>query len=513
MMTSRLPTFVLALGALALLAAGCFPVASMRWSDDGSVGLVAMAEKAVLVDGKTGRFTQLPEKLAGWAPSISPDGKLVVYSLRVPFEDAGEALTLLPKGQWDTVIQEAARLRAEVLAAASGPKGPAGVKEWPSLQPEALAKSEVYRNLVIRSVCKKADESVRSAVAPGLLEKAMAEPVHLVQLYIVPVGGIGQHRGRLVTSSLYAISRPRLSPDRRFVAYLCHATWELKGEGPAFDLWVSPLQGEPRAVRLARRVSLGYAWRPDSRAIAYMAAARGQSTKEEALGTLNTIQVADDEGKLLAKAAAELDHADHVGAGDVEERAGLVFNSLAEVAYHPSGRILFSSVRAALPLSHIESGPQWSIFVYDPVTRTLADALPPPVSAQLGSEAAHFDLSPDGARLLMLRSDEGFMVYRLGDASATTALAKEAAPEKAAPPPAWKGPDHIACYVKGKSSLLKDAGLGKHADDEGVLVEVDAEGKLVRVLVAPEKPKEPEASPAKPKEPSPKEPAAGKPKP
>ena len=89
------------------------------------------------------------------------------------------------------------------------------------------------------------------------------------------------------------------------------------------------------------------------------------------------------------------------------------------------------------------------------------------------------------------------MVYRLGDASATTALAKEAAPEHAAPPPAWKGPDHIACYAGSESSLLKDAGLGKHDDNEGVLVEVDTEGKLVRVLVAPEKPKEPEAkSPA-----------------
>jgi len=466
------PLFV----ALAALAAGCYPQSSMRWSHSGSVGVVAQKEKGVLVDGTTGEATPLPE-LVGWAPAVSPDGKHVLYASAKAFDDVGAALAALPKAQQDLVAQEAARVRAHVLAEAQGPKGPGGATRWPDLEPADLARSAVYCNLVLRAACRNADAALGSALAPGVLEKAKQRPVRVIQLVTAPVAR--PDAGRTLAASLYAITMPRLSPDGRLVAYLCHTLGDDKDAGTRYDLWVAPATGQGGGIRLARSVALGYAWRPDSRAIAYVASIG--DAEPRLIGTLNTLEVADADGRLLAKAAEPGGDADRVASAEPDQRAGVIFSNNATAVYLPSGRLLFASVKVSLPLGHLEGDPQHSIFAYDPATGAVADILPPAVSQRIAGQA-YFDLSPDGKRVLVPLGKQGFLVYTLGEAEASSPLADEAAVESA-PPPAWKGPDHVVCTVGSASSLLKDTdGVG---GNEKALVEVDREGNRVRVLPLP----------------------------
>jgi hypothetical protein len=464
--------------ALAALAAGCFPIASMRWSDDGSVGVVATNEKGRLVDGRTGQAADLPP-LAGWVPSVTPDGKHVLYAVRQVFETAEAALAALPKAQQALVAKEADLVTAAVLA---GDAGPGTVTEWPALEHEPLGGTAVYRNLVLRAVCERADDRLTKAVAPGMLEHAKAQPAAVVQLRMAPIRDAAAGEGRAVAASLYTLTRPRLSPDGRLVAYLCHAVEDGKGGDAPYDLWVSPLEGEPASVRLAANVAIGYAWRPDGRAVAYVSAV-GEEGGRPIIGTLTTLEVVDADGTLLAQEAEGGGDADHVASAEPGQRAGVIFNRLASAAYLPSGRLLFSSIKVALPMSHLEGDPRQSLFAFDSVTGALADILPTSVSARMGGQA-HFELSPDGSRVLVPLGDEGFLVYGIGEAEAKAPLPAGTAAGSKAPPPAWKGPDHVACWVKRGSDLLKGADLPEGGEDE-VLAEVDLDGNLVRVLLAP----------------------------
>ena len=69
-----------------IFLAGCFPEASLEWSDDGSIGVVKMGELMGVVDGETGQFRPIAhagdqEGTQLNSISISADGKLVAYSL------------------------------------------------------------------------------------------------------------------------------------------------------------------------------------------------------------------------------------------------------------------------------------------------------------------------------------------------------------------------------------------------------------------------------------------------
>jgi len=468
---------VLALAALAALAAGCYPLTSMRWSDDGAVGILAKGEKGQLIDGRTGKTTDLPE-LAGWVPAVSADGKTVLYATAKAFETAKAALGALPTAQQALVTTEANRLADRILAEGAGP---GGVGAWPDLEGGPLVRTDLFRTLVRRTVCETGNEQARAALAPALVENTKALPVRLVQLMAAPVAA--PDKGLALATSLYTITRPRFSPDGRFVAYLCHTVVEGKQGEDAFALWASPAQGEPKAVRLAENVAIGYAWRPDSRAVACIALA-GDLGEQKLVGTLNVVEVADADGSLLAKPAEAGADADFVASAEPAQRAGVVFNGLAAAAYLPSGRLLFTSVKGRLPMSVVEGELHASIFVYDDVTRTVADILPPAVSGRMGGQA-HVDLSPDGKRVLIPLGTEGFLVYTIGETEAQTPLPEGASPEANAAPPAWVGPDHVACWVNASSSLLAGTEAAKAAGDADVLVEVDLEGKLIRVLAGP----------------------------
>jgi len=462
--------------ALAAVAAGCYPLTSMRWSDSGAVGIVAKAEKGMLVDGKTGETTDLPA-LAAYVPSVSPDGKTVLYAAYKTFETLEVALGTLPEAQQAMVTKEADRLAGLILAegAAAG-----GVATWPDLEGGPLTTTDIYRTLVRRVMCEQADAQARAALAPGLAENVKAVPIRLVQLLAAPVATPAD--GRVLATSLYAMSRPTLSPDGRLVAYVCHAITQDKDNQGGYDLWVSPAQGGPKAVRLAGDVALGFAWRPDSRALAYVAAVENPGQK--IVGTLNTLEVAEAGGSLLAKAAPEGGDADFVASAEPVQRAGVVYNGNTTVAYLASGRLLLATAKVSLPMSLVAGDLAGSLFAYDEVTGGLADILPASASARISGQG-YFELSPDGKRVLIPLGKEGFLVYTIGETEAQAPLPEGASAESAAGPPVWKGRDHVACWVNASSSLLVGTEAAKPGSDADVLVEVDLDGNLVRVLVGP----------------------------
>ena len=513
MHSSKRATCIGILGCLAACAAGCFPFAMMRWSQDGSVGILPenIEEGAwVLVNGKTGETTPFVTHTDGsvsWrsehpkgnadvampsVPDVSSDGTLLVYATTEAVEDLDEFLKHLPPSQME-MIEEDARLAAifQLAAAAAAPDTdlPTVAEALEQLSRHPLAGSPVYGRLVDRYLRERGEPNVRAMLPPAAPKKEQDGALPVARLYLLRVDEAGQGPGRFISANMFGIGHLQFSPDGRFVAYLSPSLSKAKDDGPVtLDLWVSSLKDDPAVtLRVARNVTYGYAWRRDSRAIAYLEAAHPSSSEGLPFGILKVIDVADAEGTLLAKKAE--DGPGDAPAGTVEDLAVAFYSPFATVAYHHTGRLLFHGLAVTLPAG-LSPEPRPSIFAFDPVTRTVTDVLPSSVSELL--TGPYFTISPDGKRLLIPLTSkgetEGIVAYQLGEAEGRRPLEGKAVFATGAPLPTWKGPDHIACWIKSESVLLADAGLGERSGD--VLAEVDLEGNLVRVLIAPEPAKE-----------------------
>ncbi|MBL7139551.1 MAG: hypothetical protein ISS74_01435 [Planctomycetes bacterium] len=527
--------FVCLVVCLAACAAGCFPFpfALMRWSEDGSVGVLLHEDGWALVDGKTGQTTAFakpsgrpPEDDADsvlysqipTVPNVSADGNWLVYATNEPVEGLDETLRHLPASQVEMIEHDALLAGIFQLAAAAAKAVTPDVEPGTTsealehLSRNPLAASPTYCNLVSRYLRDRGEPAVRAALPPAAPEDAKVRPFPLMRLFLLPIDEAGKGPGRLIAANSFGIVHPRLSPDGRFVAYLSLSPPKAKDEkSPGFDLWVSSLKTDPViTVRVAQNVAYGYTWRPDSRAVACLMAAHPPSSEALSLAVLTVIQVADAEGSLVAKEAK--DGAEPTDAGTREYLVGTLFGPFAVVAYHHTGRLLFSGAAFILPASELQE-PRLSIFAFDPITRTVADVLPSSVSQKI--DGPYFEISPDGNHLLIPIMSKGemenLMVYNLGESQARGPLADKVKFSEVGYP-AWKGPDHIACWVKPESALLNGAGLGEIGEHETVLVEVDLEGNLVRVLIAPKPPTDkdkavPEpAPPAEPPSPKPTSP-------
>ncbi len=91
----------------AVLYAGCLPEESLKWSDDGSVGLLSVDEGLYVVDGETGELDQIvPGKVEPW-PDISADGKTIVYCQKKTAASLADGLNLLNPREVQMIVQAA----------------------------------------------------------------------------------------------------------------------------------------------------------------------------------------------------------------------------------------------------------------------------------------------------------------------------------------------------------------------------------------------------------------------
>ena len=457
--------------AAVVFLVGCIPSAenTLQWCEDGSAGLLRVEGGLGLVDGKTGELTEVAESV-GLLPDISKDGKLIAYSERVNCDSLSEGLKLLPLGQVKMIEYYAERMKENILDAGELPSDQYGFPE------EGLLLPGDYRNWAIRYLCENADNELSEILGNEGIEKAKERAIHYSQIVVVPRENLSQRR--VVTTSIFEIITTRFSPDTKSIAYLMHTQeGEVSNAYQEFALYIASLETDVKAMHVDSRVAIGYDWREDGRAIAYLSAdSKNMRHDDFILGTLNEKMVADANGSLMAEPMQLHEQGSagtHGSTGKTAEFVATAFYPWFQAKYGLGNRIFFSSFVLPLPASKRDE-PGCSLFCFDPVTGAVKDVLPSSVSTHTSQAIGmlYFALSPDGKRVLLPIKNNRFIGYTLGTDSAEIPIPQEEGfGDKDFPllPPSWKGNNEISCLVSEKSHFLPKP---KDGDERPALREV-----------------------------------------
>jgi len=388
-MTCGLAAFYIAV----LFLAGCFPEDSLQWSEDGSIGLLRIDEALYIVDGNTGELTEVEKPYVSIFPDISDDGKLIAYCRGVKCSNSSEGLKILPPGQVKMIKYYAEQTKNNILSSGGLTNG-----EFPFPDKGLLAPHE-YRNWAIRYLCENADSKLLEILGEEGIQKAKEKELNYFQVVVAPAKA--PDKKRIVATSVFNVMGVKLSPNNKFLAYLMHTQeGEVSNAFEEYGLFVASLERDANMALVSHPVSLGFSWRPDSKAIAYIKAGSKNLRHDDFIvGTLEERTIADANDTLLAEATVLPEHGSagtHQCTGKTSELAGLIFYPWMKVVYGSGGRLFFSSAVLSLPASRKDK-PEWSLFCYDPVTATVTDTLPLSVSIYT-SEAmgvTQFALSPD----------------------------------------------------------------------------------------------------------------------
>lgn len=425
-----------------ILLGGCFPEDSLDWSADGSVGLLRTNEALYLVNGQTGELTLIEaENVAPW-PDISRDGNWIVYSTEATCATLAEGRRALPASQVKMIENDAKSMREKILS------GAVTVTDFNATSQGAFGYSDPYRSWVIRTMCENADEALARELGDQLLQQGRELALECSRLIVVSRADLSDKK--IVTTSALGLLSPRFSPDGRYVAYLTTG----RQDDDQAHLFVAWPQQNISAVHVASRVALGFAWRPDSQAIAYSQ----QEADNAIVAVIFEQQICDDDGKLLAEISTDASVNPlemHRSTGPTKQLVGTLFEQLMRVEYGVGERLFFSSASAHIPLSNIDE-PKYLLFCYDFITGAVANVLPPNVSGHVGSTVNFFSLSPDGRRVLLPMEKNRFAIFELGADSPNMPIpeAEEFGQSLPTLVPRWKGNDHISCLVSESSHFL-----------------------------------------------------------
>jgi hypothetical protein len=479
-MGNRIKSFGLAAFYVAVIfLVGCIPEDSLQWSKDGSRGLLRKGGELYLVDGESGELTKVATDILPW-PDISDDSKLVAYCQGVECNNPSEGLKMLPAGQVKMIKYYAEQMKTNILDAG-------GLKDGRFPFPEeGVLLPHDYRNWSIQYLCANAEGKLLEVLGKEGIEKGKEQ--EFGYLRIVVGSAEEPNKVRVVANSVFNVMGVKLSPNNKFLAYLMHTQEGVVNN--AFEelgLYVASLESNANMVRVSHPVTLGFCWRPDSKAVAYIEAASKNLGHDDFLvGILEESIVADANDNLLAEATVLPEHGSagtHRCTGGSSEFAGLIFNPWLKVVYGPGERLFFSSAGLSLPTS-TKDEPKWSLFCYDKVTTTVTDVLGASVSDYTGEmSVAQFDLSVDGKKVLLPMSKNRFLIYGFGDGSVVLPIEEDERfgdENVSALLPAWKGNDEISCVVSENSHFLTQDEEEPHKRKEIVIL--GADGQFRRVL-------------------------------
>jgi len=466
-------TYALAASCVAVIFfGGCIPEDSLQWSDDGSVGVLAVGGALYSVDGQTGDLTEITPRSVQLLPDISKDGKWIAYAQQIESNSLSEGLKLLPAGQVKMITYYAGQVRNEVLETG-------GLKddEFPFPDVGPLTPHD-YRNWAIRYLCENADSELAKVLGNEGIEKGKNKPINYFQVVVAPAKNPSGKR--IVTASVFSILAPQLSPDAKSVAYLMHTQQgQVSNAYEEFALCVASLEADIRAMLVDSRVAFGYDWRDDGKAIAYLSADSENLPNEDLiLGTLKKKVVADSDGGLLAEPVQVPDSGSactHRCTGKDVQLVGTLFYPWLKVEYGLDGRIFFSSFALPLPASKRDEA-TCSLFCYDPLTATVTDVLPRNVSVHTSDQVigvSLFSLSPNGREVLLPIKNNRFVVHALGTDSVELPIPQEEGfgddelPEMS---PCWKGNNEISFLVAENSHFVPKAEQGAAASRKEIIV-------------------------------------------
>ncbi|MHC5074922.1 MAG: hypothetical protein ACYTFM_00630 [Planctomycetota bacterium] len=418
MITNKRIIAIVALLLLALFYAGCIPEDSIEWSEDGSIGLLRKDDSLYLVDGQSGQLTEVSKEGVQPWPDISNDGSLIAYSQSVIFDSLEEGLQALPDGQVKLIRYTANKIK-EAIIDANGLVN----EEFPSPENNILANNKGW-------------ECLKVIVAPT------NEP----------------NNKTVVAINILTISRIEISPDMKNVAYLIGYPENDEGH----KLFVASLEEDISAMMIAESVALGYDWRPDSRAIAYMNW-DGEGGGDFPIGTLKERIIADENYKLFVEEVRTEQESyirTHNCTGQTKDLAGVIYYPWLSVKYGVDNRLFFSTAELSLPSSKMDEG-RWSLFCYDPVTGSVVDVLPSDVAVYTSSSVSMsaFEISPDGKKVLLPIKNNRFIGYELGTHSTAMPIEEDEGfgeEDVSKIAPAFKGNNAISFLVSGDSHFLAE---------------------------------------------------------
>ncbi|NQT01072.1 MAG: hypothetical protein HQ580_03540 [Planctomycetes bacterium] len=468
---------------------GCIPEDSLQWSTDGSIGIYSKDGAFFLVDGNTGSLTQVAKKETTTGhPAISPDGTLIAFGRIVKVNNFNNALKLLPPAQAKLIEAHAEILKQKILTE--------GIKDsdFPFIgKPVATdnGQKDSFNDQHIvwiqRYLIENADTQLVHKIGPELIEKTKAKDLTYCQLVCAPTTDPNNRR-ILATSSLQ-LWRIRFSPDSRLIAY---GADRFNGNAldVGYDLYIVSLAENIPAAFLAPATAIGYAFKPDSRAIAFIKPEdEFFDAQKPTLGSLVEQTIIDPNGKLLAS-PAKLDGNDspaiYVFTGSAAELAGVLYHPWMHVSYARDNRIFFASTKMSLPSSKLDEE-KTTIFCCDTLTGALSEIVHQIVLDAAEGNLYLFALSQDSRKILLPGKKNTLGIYALGgDLNLSKVLIddNEGFGEGDNPPlkltAQWKGPDQISCLVAENSHYLTDdPNTPQHRKE---IVILDANGNLQQIL-------------------------------
>jgi hypothetical protein len=456
---------------------GCIPGDSLQWSADGSMGVYSKNGALFLVDGNSGSLTQIASggTTTNW-PAISPDGSLFAYGQIVKGDDFNGSFGLLPPAEVEEIEAHAESLGRKILAE--------GIKDG-NLPVLDDYSNEQHNAWVDRYLIEKVDNQLTQKIGPEIIKKIKEKEISYYQLVLAAT--VDPNNKKILATSSRQIWRPRFSPDAKLVAWVVDNIAGKTFEA-GFDLYVAGVSGKEPPILVVWSAAIGYDFRPDSKAIAYMKPeAEKFNNDKSTLGSLVERTIIDTNGKLLVSPVSPDSNAAtaaRICTGPVKEFAGILYCSWMYISYTPNNRIFFSSSRMILPSSKLDAEQQ-TIFCFDVLTGAISEILPQ-IAIDFTQGNSHlFALSQDGREMLLPGKKNTLGLYVLGGnlklskplVDEDESFGDDSPPKLAAQ---WKGQNQVSCLVSEKSHYLTGDPNTPHRRKEIVILNTD--GKLVQVL-------------------------------
>ncbi len=469
--------------AVIMLIAGCIPEDSLQWNTDGSKGIYSKKGALYLVDGSTGVLTKIADKetTAKW-PAISPGGTQFAYGEIIKVDDFSKALDRLPPAEVKVIKSNADILKQKILSEGikDGQLPFIGIPrdKGPLDSGKEDSSNELHVAWVKRYLIEKADAQLAQKIGPELANKIKEEMLSYFQLVLASTAD--PNNKKILATSSQQLLKPQFSPDSKLIAYV---TDSINGKTfeAGFDLYVVSPKEKASAALVASAAAIGYEFRPDSRAIAYLEP-EDKNFKDQKIipGTLFEKILIDPNGKFIAKSEND----SYICTGATKAYAGVVYYSWMKVAYAKDSRIFFSSTKLSLPSSQLDTD-SGSVFCCDTLTGTVSDILPQ-IAIDFTQGNYHlFELSADSRKMLLPGKKNTLGLYALGpdlESSKVLVDSNEGFGEDAPPKleAQWKGDNQISCLVSEKSHYLTADPNTPHNRKEIVILDTD--GKLVKIL-------------------------------
>ncbi|MHC4842933.1 MAG: hypothetical protein ACYTEE_03950, partial [Planctomycetota bacterium] len=355
-------------------------------------------------------------------------------------------------------------------------------EEFPSPENNILANNKGW---AIRYLCENPDTNLAELIGETALQQGKGMTLECLKVIVAPTNE--PNNKTVVAINILTISRIEISPDMKNVAYLIGYPENDEGH----KLFVASLEEDISTMMAAESVALGYDWRPDSRAIAYMSW-DGEGGPDFPIGTLEERIVADENQKLLAeeiKTEQESYIRTHNCTGNTKQLAGVIYYPWLSVKYGIDNRLFFSTAELSLPSSKMDEG-RWSLFCYDPVTGSVVDVLPPDIAVYTSRSLSMsaFELSPDGKKLLLPIKDNRFIGYELGTHSTAMPIEEDEGfgeEDVVKIAPAFKGDKAISFLVSGDSHFLAEKQVKEQiaAEEPNELEQQEQESPREEVII------------------------------